>query len=193
MNPITIRGMTGTDADLPRLQMDDHTMDPMWEGNKTYVEVTEFVAIRTRRRVAYTAAKWHNTLTPLLDQVEKTYDNAIRAMNNANIQFGKLSTATTSDWAAAHHRWMLAVDKAKDALEQWRAAEKAAEKVDTPGDDVLALYRAEVPPVQRVTARLQCLQWRDLHDSGATFLDEAAHRCSLTAATLRHLTSIESA
>ena len=181
MKPITILGMTGTDADNPKLSFE------------TCAKLALDFAQASEMTDAHLAAEWHNTLTPLLDQVDRTHENATRAMNNANIQFGKLSTATTTDWAAAHHRWLLAVDKAKDALEQWRAAAKAAEKVTTPGDDVLALYRTEVPSIQRITTRLRCLQWRDLHDSGAKFLDEAAHRCALTAATLRHLTSITSA
>ncbi|WP_329492592.1 hypothetical protein OG618_37580 (plasmid) [Kitasatospora sp. NBC_01246] len=69
-------------------------------------------------RLAWLAARYYNTLAPRSAEGDKLAAVYEAAQAEADQLWAALASTRTDDWAAAHHRWVLAEDAAAEAGEE---------------------------------------------------------------------------
>lgn len=159
LGPVSINGLYGDERDEHLLgnkalaQMLDDFRDRVTGRSEADKQATEEYRLRMH---ASWAASWHNSLLPLaLVALERRRD-AERAVRLWHAAYDALGEAKTSEWAAAHHRFIRAWEDARRAVEEQQTAEAAMrDKAGTytmqVGEVEKRLYEENVLAEQRIT------------------------------------------
>jgi hypothetical protein len=159
LGTISINGLYGDERDEP--QLGNKAIAAMLDDFRDRVtgrsEADKQAANEYRLRMhASAAASWHNTLVPLAKVVLERRRDAERALRLWEAAYDSLGEAKTSEWAAAHHRFIRAWEEARHAVERQQAAEqsmrdKASTYTMQIGEVEKRLYEENVPAEQRIT------------------------------------------
>jgi len=122
-------------------------------------------------------ASFHNKLAPLLATYRSAARAARAAVFAADQAYDERANRTTTAWHAAHHRYILAVTAAQDALAaQHEAAEPARKHAKQFPSLAREFYDKLVPAGQRLTIpnldelATQLTQFRETHQQRITLL-----------------------
>ncbi|MER6109368.1 hypothetical protein [Streptomyces hirsutus] len=159
LGTITVNGLHGDERDESLLgnkaiaTLLDNFRDHAAGRPEADKQAAEEVRLRLH---ASAAASWHNTLLPLARTALENRRDSERALRRWEAAYDALGEAKTSEWAAAHHRFIRAWEEARQALLQQQAAEQAMrDKADTYtmrlGEVEKRLYWENVPEEQRIT------------------------------------------
>ncbi|MEV0996760.1 hypothetical protein [Nonomuraea sp. NPDC050202] len=100
IKPITVNGITGNEP-----APDDHAKYLVWK-----------------------VVHRHNTAVPLALEEEQAWNGYISAEAATEQAWQALDTTHTTDWAAAHHRWVKAEQALDTAVRRWESAAAALEQ-----------------------------------------------------------------
>ncbi|PNG22442.1 hypothetical protein C1J00_09565 [Streptomyces cahuitamycinicus] len=178
---ITVSGMFGDERDNDRLSMAE--VARLRDAQDLTLEQAQWVF--TERLNAHEAAAWHNKVAPMASVVIDRNREAERALRKWDTAWEALSSAKLSEWAAAHHRFIIAWDEAREALNRQTAAwERLMKEGGKLSKDARRIYEEAVSDHKRI----------DVYDQGDTpgaFAEgmeaQHQHRARLAAQTLRAL------
>ncbi|MET9776155.1 hypothetical protein ABZ023_18175 [Streptomyces sp. NPDC006367] len=179
--PITVSGMYGDERDNDKLNM--MAVAELRSRQDLTLEQAQWVF--TERLDAHEAAAWHNKVAPMASIVIDRNREADRALRKWDAAWEALSNAKLSEWAAAHHRFVLAWNEAHEALtRQAEAWDELLQKGGKLSTGARRVYKEAVSDNKRI----------DIDDQGetpATFAKnmeaQHQHRARLAAQTLRAL------
>ncbi|GAA2439760.1 hypothetical protein GCM10010421_32540 [Streptomyces glaucus] len=190
LEPISINGLYGDERDEHLLgnkaiaAVLDAFRDCVPDQAQADKQATQEFRLRMH---ASAAASWHNTLLPLAQAALERRRDAERALRLWHTAYEALGEAKTSEWAAAHHRFIRAWQDARRAVEEQQTAEaamrdKASTYMMQIGEVERRLYEENVPAEQRITIP------EDDHGRHLEMLEDVQKQRAATAAqTLRLL------
>lgn len=174
MKPVTIGGFTGNEMDGPRGENFIQQCANRWvaaghqlpskDPNARSPQEQELWSAFSRELVRDAdrclAAKWHNRMVPLAAAELAAKETAERALLEVTKRWDALETAQA--WHAAHHRYVLAVNAARKAIETWISVAAERDKAQTepahrppwptqvPEGVAWEDYKASVPEHERI-------------------------------------------
>ncbi|MGK4586101.1 hypothetical protein [Kitasatospora sp. HPMI-4] len=169
-------------------ELDGHTGDQdadnrlLHERCQAAATTEEAAELLRESLILHHSIKWHNNLVELAPKEIEARAERDRALHAVDLRWEAL--ATTPNFQAAHHAWILTHDQAHQAVAAWQTAAQAC--VDVPGwADAIewGLYAKHVPEANRIPRITE-----DPAETAAALLDaldtEHARRRELAAQTL---------
>jgi hypothetical protein len=128
-------------------------------------------------------ARAHRAAAPLADEYAKVSAEALRAVQQASTEYADLTKNTTTNWLAAHHRFVLTTQRARDLLERrTEIAQDLHQHEPFLGDTDPArmVYARHVPAEHRITMP----NLDELRLQLANFTETSTERFAATRATI---------